>query len=264
MSVGASDIAVEVAAALREGRAIAPFSERGAALSVAEAYAVLPELRRRRGGARAGRKIGFTNRALWPRYNVDHPIWGDVLDTTLISAPAGAATAALSGFVEPRIEPEIVLGLGRAPSADMDHAALSACVDWIAPGFEVVQSIYPGWRFDAGDAIACGGLHGALIVGPRQPADAALLDALPAAAAALTRDGVEIETGRGANALDGPIHAFAHLVALLAADPHNPPLAAGEVVTTGTLTDAWPIAPGETWSLALEGGWRTRLETRFV
>ena len=24
-------------------------------------------------------------------------------------------------------------------------------------------------------------------------------------------------------------------------------LAAGEIVTTGTLTDAWPIAPGETW-----------------
>ena len=27
-----------------------------------------------------------------------------------------------------------------------------------------------------------------------------------------------------------------------------PPLAAGELVTTGTVTDAWPVAPGDTWS----------------
>ena len=27
-----------------------------------------------------------------------------------------------------------------------------------------------------------------------------------------------------------------------------PPLVAGEIVTTGTITDAWPVAPGETWS----------------
>ena len=28
----------------------------------------------------------------------------------------------------------------------------------------------------------------------------------------------------------------------------SPPLAAGEVITTGTVTDAWPVAPGETWT----------------
>jgi 2-keto-4-pentenoate hydratase len=27
-----------------------------------------------------------------------------------------------------------------------------------------------------------------------------------------------------------------------------PPLGAGEIVTTGTITDAWPIAPDERWS----------------
>jgi 2-oxo-3-hexenedioate decarboxylase len=30
--------------------------------------------------------------------------------------------------------------------------------------------------------------------------------------------------------------------------PQFPPLAAGEIVTTGTITDAWPVVPGETWS----------------
>jgi 2-oxo-3-hexenedioate decarboxylase len=31
------------------------------------------------------------------------------------------------------------------------------------------------------------------------------------------------------------------------------PLAAGEVVTTGTLTDAQPMAPGQRWRTAIDG-----------
>jgi len=47
--------------------------------------------------------------------------------------------------------------------------------------------------------------------------------------------------------------ALRHLVELLASDPHNPPLAAGEIVTTGTVTRAFPIASGERWSTRVEG-----------
>jgi 2-oxo-3-hexenedioate decarboxylase len=42
-----------------------------------------------------------------------------------------------------------------------------------------------------------------------------------------------------------------HLAELLAADPLNPPLAAGEVVTTGRLTRAFPAAAGEVWTTEL-------------
>ena len=49
-----------------------------------------------------------------------------------------------------------------------------------------------------------------------------------------------------------------HIVVLLARDPANPPIAAGEIVTTGTLTRAFPVASGQRWStepsgIALEG-----------
>jgi 2-oxo-3-hexenedioate decarboxylase len=40
---------------------------------------------------------------------------------------------------------------------------------------------------------------------------------------------------------------------LLAQDPVNPPLAAGEIVTTGTLTRAFDIKPGESWRTTLHG-----------
>jgi 2-oxo-3-hexenedioate decarboxylase len=69
----------------------------------------------------------------------------------------------------------------------------------------------------------------------------------------LKRDGTVIDQGRAANVLGGPLSALRHLVEVLASDPVNPPLAAGEIVTTGTLTRAFPVAPGETWTTELSG-----------
>jgi 2-oxo-3-hexenedioate decarboxylase len=53
--------------------------------------------------------------------------------------------------------------------------------------------------------------------------------------------------------LDSPLLAFRHLVELLDNDPHNPPLRAGEVVSTGTLTLAMPVSKGETWTTRVRG-----------
>ena len=69
----------------------------------------------------------------------------------------------------------------------------------------------------------------------------------------LYRNGVLADHGRAANVLDGPLYALRHLVELLAADPFNPPLKAGEIVTTGTLTRAFPVAEGEVWTTQLTG-----------
>jgi 2-oxo-3-hexenedioate decarboxylase len=69
----------------------------------------------------------------------------------------------------------------------------------------------------------------------------------------LYRDGELIDRGSGANVLGSPVSALKHLVALLADDPVNPPLQAGEIVSTGTLTRAFPVAPGETWTTKLSG-----------
>lgn len=68
------------------------------------------------------------------------------------------------------------------------------------------------------------------------------------------RDGTAIETGHATNVLgDGPLAALRHVVEVLANDLSSPPLAAGEVVTTGTLTNAYPIKPGETWATRTTG-----------
>ena len=64
----------------------------------------------------------------------------------------------------------------------------------------------------------------------------------------LSRGGAVVDRGVGANVLGSPALALAHLARLLAEQPQFSPLAAGEIVTTGTITDAWPVAPGEAWS----------------
>lgn len=254
-------IARELLEALAERRQIAPLTDGDPAFDLAAAYrvtAAVRKLREARGERVVGRKIGFTNTTIWDEYGVHAPIWGFVYDTTLFRLADLSGPFDLSHLVEPRIEPEVVLTLGRAPEPGMDEAALMACIAGVAHGFEIVQSLFPGWRFRAPDTVAAFGLHGALLVGettPVTPATAAdWLEKLADFDIALSRDGAVEDRGRAQNVLGGgPLAALRHLVELLAGDPDNPPLEAGEIVSTGTLTRALPIAAGQAWSTQLTG-----------
>ncbi len=249
-------IATRLIAAYDTAAQIAPITSGDPSFDVGAAYEVLREIDNRRriaqGWRPVGRKIGFTNSTLWPRYGVYQPMWAHVWEHSMHRAKDGRATRGLAPVVQPRIEPEVVFGLraALAPTSDPD-AALRA-VDWIAPGFEIVQSHFPDWKFTAADCTAAFGLHGALVVGTPMPVTdrnrAAIAAALPKFTLTLRRGRAVVERGVGANVLGGPAHALAHLSRVLAGQPQFPPLAPGEVVTTGTLTDAWPVAPGERWS----------------
>ena len=248
-------VADALLAAWEGGSALSPVTGWVPDFDVAAAYAVLHEIERRRvarGWQPVGRKIGFTNRTIWPRYGVYQPMWAHVWRETVTHAPDGRATVTLAPAAEPRIEPEVVFGLaGPVPPVDDAHAVLAA-VAWIAPGFEIVQSHFPGWKFTAADCTAAFGLHRALVVGPRTPVTAANRDAVAAALPrfelTLSHGDRVVDRGVGANVLDSPALALAHLARVLAAPPAAAPLAAGEFVTTGTVTDAWPVLPGQVWS----------------
>jgi 2-oxo-3-hexenedioate decarboxylase len=252
-------IAAEALGLIGTGRQVTPFTARYKDLSLADAYRITPVLRRlreARGEIPVGRKIGFTNRTIWAEYGVFAPIWGHIYNTTLRELGDVTGGFALAGLSEPRIEPEIVFGFAEAPRAGMDEAALLDCIAWVAHGFELVQSLFPGWKFAAADTVAGYGLHGAYFIGPRHPVAgnrAGWLEMLKSFEIDLFRNGTLIDRGRAANVLDGPLSALRHFNDLLGADPGNPPLAAGEIVTTGTLTRAFPVAPGETWSTQLTG-----------
>ena len=252
-------IAHEIMESWQARRQIASLAQRMPGFDLDHAYevtAALRRLRQTRGERPIGRKIGFTNRTIWNEYEVYAPIWGDMYATTLQETD-GNATLDLSPYLEPRIEPEIAFGLARAPEPGMDEAALLGCIGWVAHGFEIVHSLFAGWRFAAADTVAAFALHGAYRMGPRVPIEtkrhADWLAALTRFEISLYRNGDFIDRGQARNVLDGPLSALRHLNDLLAKDLHNPPLTAGEIITTGTVTRAFPVAPGETWRTELHG-----------
>ncbi len=231
-----------------------PITASDASFDVPTAYAVLREIHARRvanGWRSLGRKIGFTNRTIWARYGVDRAMWAHVYAETVHRLPSGRGSIAISGIVQPRIEPEVVFGLRREVPVGANARTVLDAVEWAAPGFEIVQSHFPDWKFQAADCTAAFGLHAALVVGPATPIDARgrdrLADTLADFELTLRRDDAVVERGRGHNVLGSPALALGHLADVLAGQPAAAPLRTGEIVTTGTLTDAWPIAPGMRW-----------------
>ena len=225
-------------------------------LDVAAAYQsalAVRKLREARGEQPRGYKIGFTNRGIWPLYNVFAPIWGTVWDSTL-SQCDGRGEISLARACQPRLEPEVIFGLCSEPPPDCGVQQLYESIEWMAPGVEIVQSHLPDWKFTPADAIADNGLHARLLVGRKVPVrdvagdGAALARKLAGAGVTLTRDGEAIDQGRGANVLDGPLNALLHFVRELRTCPGAPRLRPGDAITTGTWTNAFAVAAGETWT----------------
>ena len=252
-------IACRIHAAQDEGTRLAPITSETNGLDLVRAYEVarrIHDARLAEGARVAGRKIGFTNSSIWPQYGVHAPIWGFIHDRTVVHARDQRVRCGLRRFVEPKIEPEVVVCFHDTPSVDDDLFDILGCIGWVAHAFEVVQCHYPGWRFQAADAVADSALHGALLLG--EPVAMEMLGEDPVATlesftVTLFRDSEAVETGKGANVLGGPLAAVAHLIAALAELPQFQPLQAGEMVTTGTLTAAYPVQPGERWSTTLQG-----------
>jgi 2-keto-4-pentenoate hydratase len=103
------------------------------------------------------------------------------------------------------------------------------------------------------EAVADAGVHAALAIGPRAEANPRAIRSLEFASCQLLLDGTLIASGIGADVLGGPLIALHWLLREVQEGLH-----AGEIVTTGTLTQALALEPGQLWehrlraSIALE------------
>jgi 2-oxo-3-hexenedioate decarboxylase len=251
----------QLLAALDAATTLPTFTGADPSFDLAQAFAVADEIRRlrlARGEVPLGYKIGFTNRGIWARYGVFAPIWGPVWNTTVERVDSAETRVSLAPFVAPRLEPEIMFGFARAPATGMSLAELAGCIEWVAHGFEIVHTRFAGWRFAAADTIADVALHGRLFVGPHVPIDrfvgkgsGDLATQLSSLRVTLSCDGRDVEEGSAEIVLDGPLHALRLWVDAMAARPEQWPIGAGDIVTTGTITDAAPLAPGQRWQTRL-------------
>ncbi len=256
-------IADEISKAISQTQQIVPFSKRGIFLSLQDAYDVAGLVKESLGlHPEIGKKIGFTNRNIWDVYNVNEPIWGPITSKSVSFTETSFQKIDLSQFCEPRIEPEVVICLREKPRhSDED---LNICIDWIAPGFEIVDSIYPNWSFALPDTIASGGLHGCLVIGKKLFINNDVERDLADLKVRLFKDASFEEEGTGANVLDGPVSAVRYLHKSLAGIKNQVLLSSGNIITTGTMTDAKPVFPGEKWTGKFEGIIESDLSVEFL
>ena len=244
-------IADEVFGMMAAPREVSPFSDRFPGYDLEDAYGVVNEIRRRRearGERVVGRKFGFTNAAAWAGYGISGPIWNYLDDTTTFDLPPPGGAFPLGAWPNVRMETEVALGLCEAPEPDMEDDDLLGCIEWAALDFEICTSIFPSWRFKVADA-ATTGVHVALLLGARHPVGEARkrwADRLASFSITLSEEAGAHASGGGAQVLGSPIKALKYLVREVTRHGGEP-LRAGEFVTTGTLTEALPAAPGELW-----------------
>jgi 2-oxo-3-hexenedioate decarboxylase len=254
-------IALELLHALDNGSTIPLLSAKQANFGWDHAYAISAELirlRRARGENPVGRKIGFTNRNIWPQYGATSPIWHPVYNRTLSHAENGIATLSLAGSCQPLIEPEIAFKLrGPVPVNCTDPATILRSIEWYAPSFEIVCCHFAGWKCTPAEFAADFSLHWRLVVGTPVAVNhdnlPTLARQLGECAVTLSKNDTVMDRGKGSNALDHPALALGFLADIVARQPAFDPLAAGEIITTGTLTNALPIKAGETWQSQYEG-----------
>jgi 2-oxo-3-hexenedioate decarboxylase len=237
-----------------------PLSSRESGFDLATAYAIEAELTRRRraaGHTTVGRKVGFANKAMWRVLKLDTLVWAHMYDHTVIQA-GRSASLSLGRMVSPKIEPEMVFKL-RTPvdTSNLDAAAVLSSVEWVALGFEIVDSVFADWKFQPADFVAAFGLHAALVVGEPRTVTAdnipTLVDQLAQFKVRLSKDGETVAEGSGRNSLRSPALCLGELASAIAKRSGEEPLAGGELVSSGTLTEAPLIAPGQTWTATLEG-----------
>jgi len=210
-------------------------------------------LREARGERVAGYKLGWTNRANWPRQGIAAPMWGTLHETTIVHCDDAACAVELAWATLPRLEPEVVVAFRATPAPDASPGEMFDCLDWIAPGFEVVQSHLPDWGYQPAQVLADSAVHARLVVGARTPVralagDAAALSALLARGRVqLTEGGAPRGEGCGEIVLGSPFEALRTFVAQMAARPGTTPPRPGDLVTTGTWTNAFELAPGQAW-----------------
>jgi 2-keto-4-pentenoate hydratase len=237
-----------------------PPSARDGGLDLSSAYAVESEIVRMRladGRTITGLKAGFANKAVWRALKLETLVWAHMYDDTVYQAAGNAATLPIDRMFAPKIEPEIVFTLKRPLGATAEPAEALEAVGSIGLGFEIIDCLFPDWKFQPADFVASKGLHAALIVGDAlavHPGNIpALIEQLPVLTVKLMKNGEVVAEGGGRNVLRSPAACLAELASAHAKASASAPLPTGTLISSGTMTESQLIARGEQWSAELTG-----------
>ncbi len=225
-------------AAERDRSPIPPFTRRNPFLDTAIGYATQDLLVERRCAAGEwviGLKLGLTSKVKRDALGIHEPVYGRLTSSMLV--PAGQPVV-LDDMIQPRVEPELALLIGRSIPPDASVADVLAAVDAVYPAIEVVDSRYSE-PFRLVDSVAdnAGAARAVLSTRPRRPAELADLHVL----GCVFHFPGGYDTAAGGAAMGHPAAAVRWLAGALAARGER--LEPGSIVLTGGLTAAVPLRP---------------------
>lgn len=116
-----------------------------------------------------GYKLGLISPDKQRQMGVSEPIIGHVHRSMIINP---GEPVRRDRFIQPRMEPELAVVFGRPVGEGARPGQIAAAIDFVLLVIDVLDSIYAGYRFTAGDVVADNASGGAVVVGSRVlPAD---------------------------------------------------------------------------------------------
>lgn len=219
-----------------------------APMTVDEAYAAqeaLRELWTPLYGPVGGLKIATTTKVMQALMGIDHPCGGVIYSKRIHKSPA---TIRLADYMHVVMECELAVRVSKTftPRATpYTREEVRAAVSEVMPAFELIEDRKADYKSSKAYSLICDNAWNAGIV----------LGAPVKVAPDLELNGLQgrLTTGAGEHTgkTDDPMGALAWIVNLAAS--RGLPLAAGQVVITGSLIPTLPIAERETFSFAIDG-----------
>lgn len=186
-----------------------------------------------------GHKVGLASRAMQRQMGVDQPDFGHLTARMFHSEYAPISPGA---FIQPRIEPEVAFVLGSplcGPGVTIADAVRA--VDHVVASLEIVDSRIADWRIKIFDTVADNASSAGVVLGSRpmllRDVDLSLMGCN------LSINGDLVATGAGGAVLGSPLISLVWLANTLGALGVS--LEPGHVVLPGSMTTAFPVAPGD-------------------
>lgn len=221
---------------------IPPLTESDPGISVDEAYRIqllVLEKKKSHGQVVVGKKIGITSLAMQNMLGVKEPDYGHILDGMVVMEVQKIPTAEL---IAPRIEGELAFVLKedlQGPGVTMTEVI--RCSAGVIPSLEIIDSRIVDWKIKLPDTVADNASSARIVLGGTITPVLGL--DLRTVGMVLEKNGEMVASAAGAAVLGNPAQAVAWLANKLAV--YGIPLRRGEVILSGSLTGAVPVAAGD-------------------
>ncbi len=221
---------------------IGPITETDPGITVDEAYRIqlrVMDMKKSAGQVVVGKKIGLTSLAMQAMLGVKEPDYGHILNSMVVME---GEKISIADLIAPRIEGEIAFVLKedlKGPGVTLTDVLRSS--EGVIPALEIIDSRIKDWKIKLQDTVADNASSARIILGGILTPPSAI--DLRTVGMVMEKNGEVLATAAGAAVLGHPAQAIAWLANKLSA--YGIALKKGEVILSGALTGAAPVAAGD-------------------